>query len=125
MSTVLALVLAAAAAMPGWLGFGFTRHRTGRETWLQVRRVAPGGPAEKAGLRPQDVITSINGRRVTFASDAAAVMFLQQIRAGQRLRLRIRRGAQRREVVLTAVPLSPDKAAQRRRDLERAKARTP
>jgi S1-C subfamily serine protease len=74
------------AAAPGWLGFGFELHRAPEKkagTWLHVRRVVEGGPAYKAGLRPQDVITAINDRPVAFATDTAALDFFSSRRVGE------------------------------------------
>lgn len=41
---------------------------------LHVARADPGGPAYKAGLRNGDVITYVNGRKLTAVDDAAAVL---------------------------------------------------
>ncbi|XP_077406132.1 serine protease HTRA1B-like isoform X3 [Vanacampus margaritifer] len=54
-------------------------------------------PAEAAGLRESDVIISINGERVTSASDVSAA-----IRRDDTLRLVVRRGNE--DVIVTVVP---------------------
>lgn len=113
-----------AASRPGWLGFGFTVHQRGRETWLYVRAVEPGGPAEKAGLMAQDVITSIDGRALSFRNDVEAVKFFHKILAGQKVRLNVTQRQQRRTMVIAAVPLPRHLEAQRKRSLELATART-
>ncbi len=113
-----------AAPRPGWLGFGFSVHHRGRATWLYVRAVGPGGPAEKAGLMAQDVITSIDGRAVSFRNDVEAVTFFHQILAGQKVRLQVSQRQHRRTMVIAAVPLPPHLEAQRKRNLELATART-
>jgi len=81
----------------GWLGFGFTRHESASrnnttQVWLFVRNVVESGPAARAGLRVQDVITRVNGKPVAFRSDTEVVEFVEAIRPGDRVRLTVRRG---------------------------------
>jgi S1-C subfamily serine protease len=77
---VLAVFVAARPApRPGWLGVGYTFHRAaekGKPSWLHVQRLAPGGPAELAGLRAGDVVTAIDGRPLAFRNDADALCLL-------------------------------------------------
>ena len=54
-----------AAPSHPWLGV-YTDNTRGR---LIVTRLAPGGPGEKAGLRPGDVIIGVGGRRIADAAD--------------------------------------------------------
>ncbi len=49
-----------------WIGVAVRRHRRG----LEVLYVAPRSPAEDAGLRRSDVITSINGEALETVADA-------------------------------------------------------
>lgn len=81
------LTAAATASPPGWIGLGYTYHRTdaAKPGWLHVQRLAPGGPAQSAGLRPQDVITAIDGKPLRFATDAAVLAFFRQLRTNQQL----------------------------------------
>jgi membrane-associated protease RseP (regulator of RpoE activity) len=58
---------------------------------LVVNSVIPGGPAEQAGLRPGDTITSIAGQRVTTPEQARSA-FTSSARAGQTLELGTSRG---------------------------------
>lgn len=50
---------------------------------LQVRRVQPGSPAAKAGLRPGDIVTKLDGKVVSEAS--ALDLLLQEKKAGDSL----------------------------------------
>ncbi len=56
----------------------------------RVRSVAPAGAAERAGLRPGDVIVAVGARRVRKASDVTSA--LQLHRPGERVSLSVRRG---------------------------------
>ncbi|HLG20111.1 MAG TPA: RIP metalloprotease RseP [Bdellovibrionota bacterium] len=67
----------------------------------QVGRVIPGYPAEKAGLRPGDKITAIEGQSIWKWSDMTALL---SRRAGHPTKVAIERGNQTLE--LTAVPIS-------------------
>ncbi len=64
--------LAAAPAAPVGDAFGFALMQTPRG--ILVRQVAPNSLAQKAGLQPGDIITSINGQRVTDAAQASQLI---------------------------------------------------
>ncbi len=49
---------AAGSALPGGFGFAVTRHHDGR---LMLDRVLQGGPAERAGLQPGDLLAGLDG----------------------------------------------------------------
>ena len=55
-----------------------------------VGKVAPSSPAERAGLRPGDVITEANLRPISNAADLEKV--LEGLQAGSRLSLEVLRG---------------------------------
>src|SRR4051812_28419662 len=59
-SFLLVLAVAITPARPGWLGLGLTPHRSGNESWVTVQVIAPGGPAERAGLHVGDVVTHLD-----------------------------------------------------------------
>ena len=50
------------------------RVRLGREAGLEVVEVAPQGPAERAGVRPEDLILELGGRPVHRADDIQELM---------------------------------------------------
>jgi S1-C subfamily serine protease len=55
------------------------RQRFGRTTGLRVVEVVPGGPANRAGLRPGDLLLTAGGREVTRAQDLQRLMFSDAI----------------------------------------------
>lgn len=97
---------------PGYLGFAFTYHKPDPATqsagWLLVRHVPDDGPAHRAGLQPQAVITAINGRALDFPDDSGILNILRALRPGDVIRLRIG-GHDTREVTLVAAEMPPDK----------------
>lgn len=126
---VFAGALAAAAApheRPGWLGFGFAYASEVRDDgrvrgWFVVHRIAPGGPAEKGGLQPHDVIVAIEGEPLTFSNDVQALERLAKIQPRQRVVLRVRRGTVTRTIALVAAPMSDEQHARWKRNFEAAK----
>ena len=49
-----------------WIGcYGHTKRDGTKKTGLEVQYVIPGGPAFMAGLRPDDVVTQIDGKDIT------------------------------------------------------------
>ena len=55
------------------------RERIGRATGLRVAEVVPGGPADRAGLRPGDLLLSAAGNPVAAAQDLQRLMFAEAI----------------------------------------------
>ncbi|HUA28435.1 MAG TPA: trypsin-like peptidase domain-containing protein [Streptosporangiaceae bacterium] len=51
------------------------RERFGRPSGLRVAEVVPGGPADRAGLRPGDLLITAGGRPVQKAQDLQRLMF--------------------------------------------------
>jgi len=83
-------------------GVGFApRTENGRVTGLVVQPQGDGAIFRAAGLRPGDVIRSVNGRPIGSAGDAASLA--NQIAPGARLSLEVERGA---SVVPVAIFLS-------------------
>lgn len=76
-----------AATGNGWLGIAVDDTVvTGR---LVVVEVAPGGPADRAGVRPQDVLLAINGNQLQNGDELAAA--LAAIAPGQRVKMAVGR----------------------------------
>jgi general secretion pathway protein C len=103
-STATAGVSASGEMSPATLkaGVGFApRTEDGRVTGLVVQPQGDGAVFRAAGLRPGDVIRSVNGRPIGSAGDAAALA--NQIAPGARISLEVERGA---SVVPVAIFLS-------------------
>lgn len=76
-----------------------------------VMGVTPGGPAEAAGLKPDDLLLSIDDESLAAASAREAhrrlIDFMSGVEPGAELRLRYRRAAGESEVVVAAGELDP------------------
>jgi predicted metalloprotease with PDZ domain len=83
-----------------WLGAELDRTGDG---WARVRRLAPGGPAERAGLFRGDVILEADGQALGFAE---LFRRLETLRPGATLKLTVRRWGEpvQLEVTLGASP---------------------
>jgi C-terminal processing protease CtpA/Prc len=112
--------LTSTAAPPGWLGLGYVLH-SGAHPWLEVVRLIAGGPAERAGLRPRDVITAIDGKPLAFRNDDEALRFFAVLRPGTRVRFHVRRGTATVELAAVAekAPAAAPQYWERNRDLAR------
>ena len=69
-----------------------------------IRSVQPGGPADKAGLKVDDVIISVDGR--TMKGPAAVVGAIESRGVGEQLRITVRRGAEELTLEVRPVDLS-------------------
>ena len=116
----------ASPAPPGWLGLGYTYNSPntspGPMVWLFIRHIAHGGPAERAGIKTQDVITAINGRTLSFRAELETLNFFSGIRQGQRVQLKISRGRTVQIVTIVAVALPAGMAERRRINEQLARA---
>ncbi len=91
----------------GWLGVSLQPitvpeglvHRAGQRTARQVVGVTRGGPADRAGLRPGDVLLALDGSSTS--GDHALRSFLQPERIGNQVRVRIMRDGLVQTTVLT------------------------
>lgn len=88
------------AAIKAGVGFA-PRAEEGRVTGIVVQPQGDGAAFRAAGLRPGDVIRSVNGRPIGSASDAASLA--NQLTPGARIALEVERGA---SVVPIAIFLS-------------------
>ena len=82
----------------GYLGV-LADDRADRGRGVRILEVLPNGPADKAGLQAQDLITGIGGVRVRQMVDMAAI--LGRIFPGDTLPFELLRGQQRQEVEVT------------------------
>jgi serine protease Do len=71
----------------------------GADEGVFVQRVAPGGPAEKAGVKSEDIIVAINGKTVRNGQEL--VERVTETPVGQNLTLTVLRGGKRQDVTVT------------------------
>ena len=76
------------------------------EGGARIVQVVPGSPAQEAGLRSEDVVTEIDGKRVTSGDELRAAIDAKK--PGDTIRLTVRRGSDEREfsAELTSRPSS-------------------
>ena len=75
-----------------------------KEGSVQIEQVLPKSPAEKAGLKPDDIITHVNGEPVQNSIDL--IDLVRHRRLGETIKLGIKRGEQTLEI-----PVQPAKLA--------------
>ncbi|HSG06852.1 MAG TPA: PDZ domain-containing protein [Longimicrobiales bacterium] len=92
----------------GWIGVSFevltTEKGGSASTVVTVTDVIRGGPADQAGVRPGDVVITVNGRKWQdqFGSIAS------EIRPGDPIRMVVEREGRRLELAVTATPRPTD-----------------
>ncbi len=94
-----------------------------------VSQVTPGGPAEKAGVKPGDVVTEFNGRPVTNTTDLQKMV--SATKPGTSVALKVMRNGKEQTLHATVEELDLDaerggsaRAATTRRSRPRNRART-
>jgi S1-C subfamily serine protease len=91
-----------------WLGIAGARRQiaprlarsTGYEAGIEVAEVVPGSPAERCGVRPNDIIVEVDGHRVADAGELQRLMLSEAI--GRPMSLRVLRAGT--VVDINAVP---------------------
>jgi len=78
----------------------------GRARGALVGSVEPGGPAEKAGIEPGDIILKFNGRDIEKASDLPRMV--GETKPGSRVPMQLWRKGTTRDVSITVAELEPD-----------------
>jgi serine protease Do len=78
----------------------------GKARGALVGSVEPGGPAEKAGIEPGDIILKFNGRDIEKASDLPRMV--GDTKPGARVPLQLWRKGATRDVSITVAELEPD-----------------
>ncbi|MFQ5530545.1 MAG: trypsin-like peptidase domain-containing protein [Gemmatimonadota bacterium] len=76
---------------------------------MRIRRVAPGSPAEAAGLETGDVLVEVNGRRIDSPLDLD--VGLLDAGVGSRVQVRYQRAGRETETTLAIVELPSEQAA--------------
>ena len=75
-----------------------------------VSQVEPGGPAEKAGLKPGDVILSYNGKALAGSNELPALV--ANTKPGTKANIEVWRDGKKQQLALTVGELKSDKTAQ-------------
>jgi S1-C subfamily serine protease len=79
------------------------RAATGAESCIEVVEVVRGSPADRAGIRPEDLIFEVDGAEVARVEDLQQLMVAELI--GQRIPVRLLRHGRPRELELTPAEL--------------------
>jgi hypothetical protein len=98
----LAAQVVVAPAPRGWIGVSFemqtTREGSSSQTVTRVTDVLDGSPAAAAGVRPGDVVVSINGRD----AGEGFTFFARSLRPGDPVGMVVERNGRRQELRITA-----------------------
>jgi C-terminal processing protease CtpA/Prc len=114
--------LASAPQPLPWFGVSFTWSEVGSKIhMLHVRHVARGGPAELAGVRAGDLISTINGNRVDFGDELEFLLFIAARKPSERLHLTLIREGRAFPVIVTLAQLAEDSRPKWERNLEMAR----
>ncbi|MGB7592657.1 MAG: PDZ domain-containing protein [Terriglobia bacterium] len=65
---------ATVSVAPGYLGVRAAQHQPAGSKGVVILDIAPGGPADRAGLKPNDTILSIGGQRIRTPQDLQAAL---------------------------------------------------
>jgi C-terminal processing protease CtpA/Prc len=75
------------------------------ENW-PVLKVAPGMPAEKAGVKDEDVVLKVNGNDISHIKSSGDALSLLLGKAGEKVVLAVKRGEQTLTFEIERVPIS-------------------
>ena len=105
-----------------WLGFGFRwlRDKTG-DRILHVAFTFPASPAERAGMRPGDLVTTIAGQPVGFGDDLEFLLFLSELKIGRSLPVDIVRDGRHLSLVIVVAAMPEDRREAWQRSLDNAR----
>lgn len=107
----------------GWLGMALVlRSDTRGEKFLYVAQAPENAPAYKAGVRQGDLITAIEGKRITFRDDLDIMEFTSALKVGTTLKLRAVRSGKPLEIPSESAHCQRStKASSKRASEERAR----
>jgi C-terminal processing protease CtpA/Prc len=73
----------------------------------RVRSVSPGGPAEEAGLRTGDVITTLDGKAIAGSERSGPVLVeqMRSVKPDQKVKVRVLRDGKNKDLVVVARPM--------------------
>jgi serine protease Do len=77
--------------------------RLGRASGVEIVEVVPGGPADRAGLRPEDLLVELDGRPIEQMDELQRVVVSELI--GQPVRAKVLRNGSERELELVPAEL--------------------
>lgn len=121
-ATRVAPVASDAPSQP-WLGLGFTWHKglAGEGSFVRVQKVSANGPAAKAGVLPGDIILSIDGTPAAFSDQFELILFLNDYKAGETIKVRVVRGGVEKTLSVVLGVMPPEVRARWEEGLERAR----
>ncbi len=85
-------------ARPGWRVRDLTDSERSEHTGVRITAISPSGSAERAGLKPGDLVTAVGERRIVKSSDLKSAIELH--RPGDRIEVRVTRSDGARVVPL-------------------------
>jgi serine protease Do len=104
-------VVAHGSVRRGWLGFAaLPVNKLGRTTGTLVASVLPSSPAEKAGLKPGDILTAINETPTNVRFFEEIPLLYRQVAdltAGETAKLHLLRNGSPLTLTATVVPMEP------------------
>lgn len=112
----------ATAPRKPWLGMALTlRQGPDGAKFLYVAVVPEGTPAAKAGMAAADVVTAINGKKITFRDDLDVMEFIASFKPGDTIRFHVVRSGKTKIVAVKAGALPREYEEALRESLEHAR----
>ena len=77
------------------------------KTGARVRNVSPGGPADEAGLKPDDVIVALDGKPIAGNERSGKILVetMRDVRPDQKVKVRVLRAGKNRDLIVVARPM--------------------